>query len=182
MKATGIVRRIDDLGRVVIPKEIRKTLRIREGDPLEIFTDRDGGVILKKYSPIEELSDFSKEYAESLQQAIGNVVLIADKDEFISVCGTSKKEYLEKKISNELEKILGNRKTICITEENKFVPLCAEENLSNKYSSQIISPIVAEGDAIGAVIILSKEGDEKLGIVEQKLAETAAAFLGKQME
>lgn len=182
MKATGIVRRIDDLGRVVIPKEIRKTLRIREGDPLEIFTDRDGGVILKKYSPIEELSNFSKEYAESLQQAIGNIVLIADKDEFISVCGISKKEYLEKKISNELEKVLSNRKTVCITEEDKFLPLCADENLSNKYSSQIISPIVAEGDAIGAVIILSKEGDEKLGIVEQKLAETAASFLGKQME
>lgn len=182
MKATGIVRRIDDLGRVVIPKEIRKTLRIREGDPLEIFTDRDGGVILKKYSPIEELSDFSKEYAESLQQAIGNIVLIADKDEFISVCGISKKEYLEKKISHELERVLENRKTICIIEENEFLPLCADENLQNKYSSQIISPIIAEGDAIGAVIILSKEGDEKLGIVEQKLAETAASFLGKQME
>ncbi len=182
MKATGIVRRIDDLGRVVIPKEIRKTLRIREGDPLEIFTDRDGGVILKKYSPIEELSDFSKEYAESLQQAIGNIVLIADKDEFISVCGTSKKEYLDKKISSELEKVLEKRKTICITEKSEFLPLCADENINNKYSSQIISPIVAESDAIGAVIILSKDGDEKLGIVEQKLAETAASFLGKQME
>ena len=175
MKATGIVRRIDDLGRVVIPKEIRKTLRIREGDPLEIFTDRDGGVILKKYSPIEELSDFSKEYAESLQQAIGNIVLISDKDEFISVCGISKKEYLDKKV-------LENRKTLCITNQEEFLPLCIDENLENKYSSQIISPIVAEGDTIGSVIILSKEGDDKLGIVEQKLAETAASFLGKQME
>ncbi len=182
MKATGIVRRIDDLGRVVIPKEIRKTLRIREGDPLEIFTDRDGGVILKKYSPIEELSDFSKEYAESLQQAIGNIVLISDKDEFISVCGISKKEYLEKKISKELEKVLENRKTVCITDEKDFLPLCEDENLENKYSSQIISPIIAEGDTIGAVIILSKEGEDKLDIVEQKLAETAASFLGKQME
>lgn len=182
MKATGIVRRIDDLGRVVIPKEIRKTLRIREGDPLEIFTDRDGGVILKKYSPIEELSNFAREYAESLQQAIGNIVLISDKDAVISVCGTSKKEYLEKKLSSELEKLLENRKTICITESNEFLPLCADENLDNKYSSQIISPIVSEGDAIGAVIILSKEGEEKLGVVEQKLAETAASFLGKQME
>ena len=99
MKATGIVRRIDDLGRVVIPKEIRRTLRIREGDPLEIFTDRDGGVILKKYSPIEELTDFSKEYCDSLQQVIGHVVLIADKDAFVSVSGATKKEYVERKVS-----------------------------------------------------------------------------------
>ena len=101
MKATGVVRRIDDLGRVVIPKEIRRTLRIREGDPLEIFTDREGGVILKKYSPIGELTDFSKEYAESLQQAIGHIILISDKDAFVSVSGASKKDYIERKISNE---------------------------------------------------------------------------------
>ena len=106
MKATGIVRRIDDLGRVVIPKEIRRTLRIREGDPLEIFTDREGGVILKKYSPIGELTDFSKEYAESLQQSIGHIVLIADKDAFISVSGATKKDYYERKISNKLEEII----------------------------------------------------------------------------
>ena len=95
MKATGIVRRIDDLGRVVIPKEIRRTLRIREGDPLEIFTDREGGVILKKYSPIGELSEFSKGYAESLQQTIGHMVLISDKDSIISISGAQKKEYVD---------------------------------------------------------------------------------------
>ncbi len=128
------------------------------------------------------MSDFSKEYAESLQQAIGNIVLISDKDEFISVCGISKKEYLDKKISPELEKVLEDRKTLCITNQEEFLPLCIDENLENKYSSQIISPIVAEGDTIGSVIILSKEGDDKLGIVEQKLAETVASFLGKQME
>ena len=94
MKATGIVRRIDDLGRVVIPKEIRRTLRIREGDPLEIFTDREGGVILKKYSPIGELTDFSREYADSLQQVIGHVILVCDRDAFISVSGGSKKDYM----------------------------------------------------------------------------------------
>ncbi|HBM75956.1 MAG TPA: stage V sporulation protein T, partial [Clostridiaceae bacterium] len=99
MKATGIVRRIDDLGRVVIPKEIRRTLRIREGDPLEIFTDREGGVILKKYSPIGELSDFAKEYTESLQQSIGNIVCISDKDSIIAVSGAPKKEYMDKRIS-----------------------------------------------------------------------------------
>ena len=119
MKATGIVRRIDDLGRVVIPKEIRRTLRIREGDPLEIFTDREGGVILKKYSPIGELTDFSKDYAESLQQAIGHIILIADKDAFISASGAPKKEYVERKISPELEKIMDDRKPVIISESSK---------------------------------------------------------------
>jgi AbrB family transcriptional regulator, stage V sporulation protein T len=183
MKATGIVRRIDDLGRVVIPKEIRRTLRIREGDPLEIFTDREGGVILKKYSPIGELSDFAKEYAESLQQAIGHIVLIADKDAIISASGAPKKDYLEKKISNELEKVMEERKTVLLGEGTaKLVPLYDDEDLEGKYSTQVISPINAEGDAIGAVIILSKQSGEKLGDLEMKLAETASAFLGKQME
>jgi len=183
MKATGIVRRIDDLGRVVIPKEIRRTLRIREGDPLEIFTDREGGVILKKYSPIGELSDFSKEYAESLQQAIGHIVLIADKDAIISVSGCPKKDYLEKKISDELEKTMEERKTVLLGEGNtKNIPLFDDEEMEGKYASQVISPILAEGDAIGAVLIISKTAGEKLGELEMKLAETASAFLGKQME
>jgi AbrB family transcriptional regulator, stage V sporulation protein T len=183
MKATGIVRRIDDLGRVVIPKEIRRTLRIREGDPLEIFTDREGGVILKKYSPIGELSDFSKEYAESLQQAIGHIVLIADKDNVISASGAPKKDYLERKVSDELEKAMEARKTVLLSEgTNKAIPLYEDEEIEGKYSAQVISPILAEGDAIGAVIILSKQNGEKFGELEMKLAETASAFLGKQME
>ncbi|ATD53873.1 stage V sporulation protein T [Clostridium chauvoei] len=181
MKATGIVRRIDDLGRVVIPKEIRRTLRIREGDPLEIFTDREGGVILKKYSPIGELTDFSKEYAESLQQSIGHIVLIADKDAFISASGAPKKDYIERKVSNELEKIMDDRKAVLINDENKTISLHNDEE-DGKYSSQVIAPIIAEGDAIGAVIILSKQSGEKFSEIELKLAETAASFLGKQME
>ncbi len=181
MKATGIVRRIDDLGRVVIPKEIRRTLRIREGDPLEIFTDREGGVILKKYSPIGELTDFSKEYAESLQQAIGHIVLIADKDAFVSVSGATKKDYYERKISNELEEIMDGRKVVIITEPTKTIPLHSDED-EGLYSSQVIAPIIAEGDAIGAVMILSKNEGEKFAELELKLAETAAGFLGKQME
>ena len=87
MKATGIVRRIDDLGRIVIPKEIRRTLRIRESDPLEIFTDREGEIILKKYSPIGEMSTFAKQYAESLAQVSGHTALITDRDQFIAVSG-----------------------------------------------------------------------------------------------
>ena len=165
MKATGIVRRIDDLGRVVIPKEIRRTLRIREGDPLEIFTDREGGVILKKYSPIGELTDFSK-------------------DAFISASGGPKKDYIERKISNELEKIMDDRKTVLLGEGgDKIIPLHNDDDgAEEKYVSQVISPIIAEGDAIGAVVILSKQAGEKLGELEIKLAETASAFLGKQME
>ena len=181
MKATGIVRRIDDLGRVVIPKEIRRTLRIREGDPLEIFADRDGGVILKKYSPIGELTDFSKEYAEALQQSTGHIILISDNDAFISVSGTSKKEFLERKISDELEDIMDKRKSVVLSATNKnLIPIHGDDD-GSKYSGQVIAPILAEGDAIGSVVILSKEG-KALGEVEQKLAETAAAFLGKQME
>lgn len=184
MKATGIVRRIDDLGRVVIPKEIRRTLRIREGDPLEIFTDREGGVILKKYSPIGELSDFAKEYAESLQQSIGEAVLICDKDSIIAVAGVSKKEYLEKRVSEDLERIMNDRKTLLInsSESGKCYALSIDEDGGAEYNSQVIAPIVAEGDAVGAVIIASKEQSVSFGELEKKLAETAAAFLGKQME
>lgn len=182
MKATGIVRRIDDLGRVVIPKEIRRTLRIREGDPLEIFTDREGGVILKKYSPIGELSDFSKGYSDSLQQTIGHIVMICDKDSIISISGSPKKEYLEKKISSEVEKIIDERKTVSFGDGNeKSVSVYDDEEIEGKYSAQVFSPIIAEGDAIGAVIIVSKE-DIKFSDVEVKLAETASSFLGKQME
>jgi AbrB family transcriptional regulator (stage V sporulation protein T) len=183
MKATGIVRRIDDLGRVVIPKEIRRTLRIREGDPLEIFTDREGGVILKKYSPIGELSDFSKGYAESLQQTIGNIVMISDKDSIISISGSTKKEYLEKKISAELERIIEERRTVSFGKDKEnAVALYDDEEIEGKYSAQVISPIIAEGDAIGAVIIVAKEEDAKFSDVEVKLAETASSFIGKQME
>lgn len=181
MKATGIVRRIDDLGRVVIPKEIRRTLRIREGDPLEIFTDRDGGVILKKYSPIEELTNFSKEYCESLQQVIGNIVLIADKDAFVSVSGAPKKDYIERKVSTELEEIMTGRKTVLLSKANNSVIPLHNDDDETIYTSQVIAPIIAEGDEIGAVIILSKE-DVELGEIETKLVETAASFLGKQME
>lgn len=182
MKATGIVRRIDDLGRVVIPKEIRRTLRIREGDPLEIFTDREGGVILKKYSPIGELTDFSKEYAESLQQAIGHIILISDKDAFISASGVPKKDYIDRKISNELETVMEGRKPVLLGDGNqKLIPLHSDEDVEGM-TSQVVAPIIAEGDAIGAVVILSKQSGEKMGELELKLAETAASFLGKQME
>lgn len=177
MKATGIVRRIDDLGRVVIPKEIRRTLRIREGDPLEIFVDRDGEVILKKYSPISELSDFSKEYAEALFDSLSNPVLICDRDSVIAVAGGSKKEYLNKNISDIVEKVMDERTSVLVTNESSVSIVEGNEETLASYT---ISPIVANGDPIGAVIILSK--DHSLGEVEKKSAETAAGFLARQME
>ena len=179
MKATGIVRRIDDLGRVVIPKEIRRTLRIREGDPLEIFTDREGGIILKKYSPINELTDFSREYAESLQDVIGHIILISDKDAFISVSGTNKEDYEDRKVSSRLDEVMEGRKSVLLGLSDKIIPLHKDDSM-DEYKYEIIAPIIAQGDAIGSVIILSK--DEEIGELELKLAETAAAFLGKQME
>lgn len=183
MKATGIVRRIDELGRVVVPKEIRRTLRLKEGDPIEIFTDREGGVILKKYSPIREINNFASEYSESLQETIGNIILICDRDNIISVSGITKKEYMEKKVSTDLEKVMEDRKLFALGEGvRKTIPLFEDEVLDYKYSDQIISPILAEGDIIGAVIIVSREQDKKFGEMEVKSAATAASFLGKQIE
>ena len=180
MKATGIVRRIDDLGRVVIPKEIRRTLRIREGDPLEIFTDKEGEIILKKYSPIGELGSFAKEYAESLAQTTGVITCIIDKDQVIAVSGGSKKEFYEKHISDAMEKCINSRNTVnAKRNESNFVPLL-EDDSEDAYTYQLVTPIICEGDVLGAVVLLSQ--DKKMGELEGKLAQTAAGFLGKQME
>ena len=144
MKATGVVRRIDDLGRVVIPKEIRRTLRIKEGDPLEIFTD---------------------------------------KDTVIAVSGVSKKEWLEQGISQELEEILDNKVKYVSKENNDMaVPITQNEKNDKIYKAQVIYPIISDGDAIGSVILLSKDDKTKMSEVEQKVAQSAANFLGKQME
>jgi AbrB family transcriptional regulator (stage V sporulation protein T) len=165
------------LGRVVIPKEIRRTLRIREGDPLEIFVDRDGEVILKKYSPISELGDFAKEYAEALFDSLGNPVLICDRDAYIAVAGGSKKDYLNKNISNLVEKTMEDRNSVIMNNQEN---LSLYEGSEETVSAYTIGPIIANGDPIGAVIIFSKEGS--LGDVEQKAVETAAGFLARQME
>lgn len=182
MKATGIVRRIDDLGRVVIPKEIRRTLRIREGDPLEIFTDREGQVILKKYSPIGELNEFSAEYCQSLHDNTNHTAIISDRDTIIAMSGASKKEYLDKRISPDLEKLTEGRSTYVTSETNKPIKIYYEDEGESEYTAQVITPIVMQGDPIGAVMLLSKEPNKKMGDIEIKLIETAAGFLSKQME
>lgn len=177
MKATGIVRRIDDLGRVVIPKEIRRTMRIREGDPLEIFTEKDGEVIFKKYSPIGELGDFATNYAETLAKTTGHGACITDRDNVIAVSGIPKKELMEKKVSHELDNLMNEKLTVKY-ESGKVVSI-ADGN--DKYNAGVVVPIISEGDTIGSVVFVVKDG-EKVSEVEDKLAETAADFLGKHME
>ena len=183
MKATGIVRRIDDLGRVVIPKEIRRTMRIREGDPLEIFTDREGEVIFKKYSPIGELQNFATEYCETLQKTSGMSIFICDRDAVIAVSGASKREYMDKKISKDLEDIMENRSLYhkgSKTEDRYIIDMGREHYIS------CAMPIISEGDVIGCVVSATQSGvmaeDKISSEVEIKLIQTAAIFLGKQME
>jgi AbrB family transcriptional regulator (stage V sporulation protein T) len=179
MRATGIVRRIDDLGRVVIPKEIRKTLRIREGDPLEIFTAKDGEVILKKYSPIGELNEFSQEYAETLGETLGHGVVVTDLDSIIAVSKLPKKDYKEKSISKELEQLIENRTTNYV-KDNKLISLHKDDSM--EYLSQIIMPIVStSGDCIGSICLVSKDASG-LNESDEKLLKVAANFLGKQVQ
>lgn len=180
MKATGIVRRIDDLGRIVIPKEIRRTLRIRESDPLEIFTDREGEIILKKYSPIGEMSTFAKQYAESLAQVSGHTALITDRDQFIAVSGGCK-NLLGKSVSRELEEKINNRELVMATKgDRSFISI--SEDAGEDFFHEAIAPIICEGDVIGAVLLVGSDEKAKLGEVEQKLILSAAGFLGRQME
>lgn len=178
MKATGIVRRIDDLGRVVIPKEIRRTMRIREGDPLEIYTEKDGEVIFKKYSPMGELSDFAAQICETLNKTTGCSSAIVDRDTVISVSGVPKRELYDKQISSELEQIMEGRQ---VYQRRAGEPGLPVSDSTDKYSISIAAPIISEGDVMGCVLFFS-EGEKNLGEVEYKLAQTVAGFLGKQME
>ena len=181
MKATGIVRRIDDLGRVVIPKEIRRTLRLREGTPLEIFTDREGEIILKKYSPMMELTAFSGQCAEAMAQSSGLMVCITDRDQVVAVAGGPKKELLSKTISRELERVIMERETVqAAVGDKRFLHLVPDE-VEGLYA-EVIVPIICEGDAIGSVALFSRDQRAKMGDTELKLAQTAAGFLGRQME
>ena len=181
MKATGIVRRIDDLGRVVIPKEIRRTLRLREGTPLEIFTDREGEIILKKYSPMVELTAFASQYAEAMAQSTGLMVCITDRDQVIAVAGGPKKDVIGKPISRQLEEKITNRESVMAARgDRSFISVCDEGG--EDYQHEAVAPILCEGDVIGAVVLLENDSKGKMGEVEQKLIQSAAAFLGRQME
>ena len=175
-KATGIVRRIDDLGRVVIPKELRRTLKIRNGDPLEIYVDRAGQIMLKKYSPINELGQFAQEYAESLNEALGHAAIITDKDSIVAVAGKNVKDLLNQTISGAVEEAMESKKAELFT-----APLPVTEDQKSIFESAVLAPIISEGSSIGTVIIASKEKVQMTNL-EAKLAETAAGFLARQME
>ena len=179
MKATGIVRRVDDLGRIVIPKEIRRTLRIREGDPLEIYTEKDGGVIFRKYSPMGDLQPFAAQMCESSVSNTGRVAAVADRDAIIAVHGGPKRELMDKPNSDALSKLMEQRKIYRYEAGNPTIP--AAEG-SDKYHLGVTAPILSQGDLMGCVMLLLNESEAPLGESEQKLVQTIADFLGKQME
>ena len=179
MKATGIVRRIDDLGRVVIPKEIRRTMRIREGDPLEIFTNNDGGVIFKKYSLMGGLSEFAGQFCDTLNRTTGETAVITDRDSCIAAAGGARRELQDKRISRELEQLMENRKVYQYRVGEERIPLCAEDGTHFVWTA---APILSEGDVLGCVLFTGKEDRGGGGEVDLKLAQSVAVFLGKHME
>lgn len=180
MKATGIVRRIDDLGRVVIPKEIRRTMRIREGDPLEIYTDREGEVIFKKYSPIGELASFATQYAETLYKTCQMAIVITDRDAVIACAGVGKREYADRKVTPEFEALIEKR-TFYNGRSANEAAISVVDGASGTVSCAM--PIISEGDIAGAVAsIATNDSAMSEEDIEEKLIQTAAVFLGKQLE
>ena len=179
MKATGIVRRVDDLGRIVVPKEIRRTLRIREGDPLEIYTEKDGGVIFRKYSPMGDLQEFAAQMCESIGSATGRIAAVADRDSIIALHGAPKRELIDKPNSPQLERLMEQRKNYLY--QSGDTPIPAADG-TEKYHLGAAAPILSQGDLMGCVLLLLGEGDSPLQEADQSLAKTVAGFLGKQME
>ena len=179
MKATGIVRRVDDLGRIVIPKEIRRTLRIKEGDPLEIYTEKDGGVIFRKYSPMSDLQDFAAQICESIGSNTGRIAAVSDRDSIIALAGASKRELMDKPNSGALGKLMEERKHYRYTPGDALVRV---SDSSDKYHLGVAAPILSQGDLMGCVMLLMDEGSSPMAEADQKLVQTVAGFLGKQME
>jgi AbrB family transcriptional regulator (stage V sporulation protein T) len=179
MKATGIVRRIDDLGRVVIPKEIRRTMRIREGDPLEIYTSRDGEVIFKKYSLLGSVEDFSSQICETLSKSTGFICAVTDRDTVIAVAGGGRRELLGKRITADLEQVMESRKIYQREPDSPAVPVT---DGSDKLTVAVAAPILSEGDLLGLVLMIEQDSSIPTSKTEYKLAQTIAAFLGKHME
>ena len=179
MKATGIVRRVDDLGRIVIPKEIRRTLRIREGDPLEIYTEKDGGVIFRKYSPMGDLQDFAAQLCEAIGSNTGRIAAVSDRDSIIALSGAPRRELVDKPNSPALERLMEQRRNYRYLSGENLIPATEE---SDKYHLGVAAPILCQGDLMGCVLLLLGEDRTPLPESDQKLAQTVAGFLGKQME
>ena len=178
MKATGIVRRIDDLGRVVIPKEIRRTMRIREGDPLEIFTDKDGELIFKKYSPLGELGDFAAQICDSLRKSTDGVAAVCDRDAVIAVAGAARRDLLNKPISSQLGELMEER-ALYRRSSGSALPV---SSITEDYTIAVAAPVIAAGDVLGCVFFVGEKDSPPAGEVEAKLVQTVASFLGRQME
>ena len=178
MKATGIVRRIDDLGRVVIPKEIRRTMRIREGAPLEIYTTRDGEVIFKKYSLIGGLEDFAAQFCDTLARNTDFTAAVTDRDGIVAVAGAGKRELLGKNLSPQLEQIMEQRSIYQYRSGQERLPVSES---AGQYAAAVAAPILCGGDVLGLVLFVSAE-DRLPGEGEYKLAQAVAGFLGKHME
>jgi AbrB family transcriptional regulator (stage V sporulation protein T) len=179
VKATGIVRRIDDLGRVVIPKEIRRTMRIREGDPLEIYTSREGEVIFKKYSLLGGVEEFAAQICETLNKSTGMIAAVTDRDTFVAVAGSGRRDLLGKRISPDLEQILEGRKIYQHTADDPCLPVV---DGGGRLSAAVAAPILSEGDLLGLLVLIGQEPMPPTGDTEYKLAQTIAAFLGRHME
>ena len=159
-------------------------MRLAEGTPLEIFTDREGQIILKKYSPMMELGNFAKQYAESVAQTMNQKVAVSDRDQIIAVAGASKKDLLGKAIGQAAEKVMEDRRAVNVgdTAIHSLFRGNTDSGIEKTFSAQVMAPIIAEGDPIGTVIIATKDSNVKMTDLEMKLAETAASFLAKQME
>lgn len=181
MKATGIVRRIDDLGRIVVPKEIRRTLRIREGDPLEIFTNREGEIMLKKYSPVGELGEFARSYAQALAQTTDALVCITDREYVIAAAGTGKKDVEGERLSETVGEWIERRGTMVKTDAEPAFSI-TEKEMEPLPQGVVLSSILCNGDCQGAVILSNKDGQKEKMEQLKPLAMAAAAFLGKNME
>ncbi len=178
MKATGIVRRIDDLGRVVIPKEIRRTLKIREGMPMEIYTDVSGEVILKKYSPVGEMSHLAQAYAETLVTLTGHAAAVCDAEQVIAAAGPGVKELLHKPVAPQLDELMQSRQSFAAS-DGGTVLVCKDPAAA----ALAVYPVVSAGDVMGAVLLL--KGEKSPARVSGEAAEStraAAMFLSRQLE
>ena len=175
MKSTGVVRRIDELGRIVIPKEIRRTLRIKDGESLEIFVDKEM-ITLKKFSKFSNMEEMAKKLADILCHSVNKNIFVTDSDTFIAASGSLKKKYIGGNLSSFLEEIIKNRKLF------KSDELIEIELLDKKkeFCSYVSSPIMVNGDVVGLVLIVSEQAD--LTDLEENLVAVAAQILGKHVE
>lgn len=184
MRATGMIRRVDEIGRLVLPSDIRKTLKIRNGDPIEIFVNGEEEVILKKYSPFVDLIEIAEIYVEALYESIGFISLVTNRDMVIAVAGAPKDDFFGKLISEPVQKAIEERQVTIMPkpgELSECYPIC-EKGGEEKFTAQVIAPVIAGNELIGAVILGCKEAGVVMGNMEVKIATTTAGFLAKQIE